>query len=817
MRVLKFGGTSVGTSDSIRKVAEVLRGRKNIVVVVSAVGGITNRLIKTAELAASANEAYEQELQSIDRHHMDLIRALITSKDQTSLIGKVKLLLKNLEDLLHGISLVRDLSPRSLDLVQSYGERISAQIIATFLAQEGIAAHYIDSRDLVRTDDTFGAAKVDFRLTNKKIKESINFQESIPVVTGFIGYNKEDVTTTLGRGGSDFTASIFAAALGAETLEIWTDVDGVMTADPRRVKDAFSIKHLSYNEAMELSYFGAKVIYPPTLQPVITKSIPLVIRNTFNTDFEGTLIHGKTKSAGRFVKGIASVDHISLVSVIGSGLVGVPGTASRLFGALANRNINVILISQASSEHSICLAVAPSDASKAVEILSEEFQWELERRRVEKIAVEEDLSVLAIVGEQMKHTTGISSKLFSTLGQNGINIAAIAQGSSELNISVVIPKKDLVKALNALHEAFFLSDYTRVNLFLVGTGLIGATLLEQIKNQKDYLENKLKLRVKVAGVANSRNSVLQRNGISLNSWKKTVDKPGPGTDLGAFVSEMLSLNMANSVFVDCTSSEKVISYYENILDNAVSIVTPNKLANSTSYETYLKLKHKAFSKGVNFKYETNVGAGLPVINTLQDLLNSGDEVKAIEGVLSGTLSYIFNTFDGSIPFSEVVKQAKEKGFTEPDPRDDLSGEDVSRKILILAREAGFKMEPMQVTVEPFLSKEAFEANSVEDFFKILETEDEKMTSLLDSAKKKKSVLRYIAKFDGVKATVSLQVVGSDHPFFSLSGSDNIIAFKTARYSERPLVVKGPGAGAEVTAAGVFAEILSISKWTLRNE
>ena len=816
MKVLKFGGTSVGTADAIRQVLKVLSTRKDVVVVVSALGGVTNNLIKTAELAATGNKGYHDGLAEIDSRHMEIIRELIKTRNQTDLIGKVKLMLGNLEDLLHGIYLVRDLSPRSLDLVQSYGERLSAQIIATFLNQEGVKASYVDSREIVETDDSFGRAKVNFTITNRRAKKELDFKKQIPIVTGFIGYTKDRVTTTLGRGGSDFTASILAAALGAEELEIWTDVDGVMTADPRRVKDAFSIKKLSYNEAMELSYFGAKVIYPPTLQPVINKKIPLVIRNTFNQTFEGTVIHTNGESSKRYVKGIASVDQISLISVIGSGLVGVPGTASRLFGALAKEGINVILISQASSEHSICLAVSPGDAKRAVRILSEEFEWELERKRVEKIIVEEDLSILAIVGERMKHRTGISSKLFSTMGHNGINISAIAQGSSELNISVVIPRKDLVKALNAVHEAFFLSDLTRLNVYLVGTGLIGSTLLDQIGRQKAYLEEKLKLDIKLAGLANSRNASFNKNGIAIKNWRKLVDKKGPGTDLDDYIKEIKELNLQNSVFVDCTSSEDVIKYYGEVLDSSISIVTPNKLANSSSLANYNKLKTKAFNKGVKFLYETNVGAGLPVINTLQDLLHSGDQVHAIEGVLSGTLSYIFNSYDGSVPFSEVVKVAKEKGYTEPDPRDDLNGQDVARKILILAREAGFELEPSDVKVKPFISESAFKAKSVDDFFKVLKNEDATLETILKKAEKKGQVLRYIAKMSGKKATVSLEAVDASHPFFSLSGSDNIIAFATERYNERPLVIKGPGAGAEVTAAGVFAEMISVSNIFGRN-
>ncbi len=818
MLILKFGGSSVGSADAISKVKEILNKKGIQGVVVSAMKGVTNLLESAGKKAAQGNEQYSGIFRKIEEQHLTAIKSLIKASNRVEILASTKKLLNNLEDVLHGIYLIKEFSPRSQDLVLSYGERLSATIISTYLIQEGLNTSYLDARDFIKTDSTFGYARVDFRATTKNIKAHFQKINSLPIITGFIASNKEGVTTTLGRGGSDYSAAIFASALNASELEIWTDVDGVLTADPKEVKNAFSLGELSYIEAMELSYFGAKVIHPPTLQPVINKKIPLRIRNTFNPEFEGTLIRKSIRESisDQKIKGISSVKDISLVSIIGSGMVGVPGVSSRLFGTLSNADINVILISQASSEHSICFAIDPSDAKEAELVIREEFELELERKKIEDVAIENDLSIVAVVGENMKHTPGISGKLFNALGHNGVNVIAIAQGSSEINISVVIEEKNIKKALNLLHDAYFLSDYKNINVFLVGTGLIGSTLIDQIKDQSQYLREKLGLSINITGISNSRNMHFNSSGIDLSGWRKLIDKPGSGADTDTFITRMNAENLPNSVLVDCTSSKSVTSFYPTILGASISIVTPNKLANSGTHKNYEHLKSLAFQKNVKYLFETNVGAGLPVIRTLNDLTFSGDQILRIEGVLSGTLSYIFNTYDGSVPFSKVVKTAMENGFTEPDPRDDLSGEDVCRKILILGREAGFILEPTNVLADMFLPDSCFKADTVKGFFKELEKADGVMLDLIEKTKKKNQVLRYIASLEKGIAKVKLLSVGSDHPFYALSGSDNIISFTTQRYKERPLVVKGPGAGADVTAAGVFSEIISIGNYIFKN-
>jgi len=819
MLILKFGGSSVGSADAISRVKEILNKKPGVKgVVVSAMKGITNMLESAGNKAAHGDESYLGIFKQIEDQHLSAIKALIKAPNRVEILATTKKLLNNLEDVLHGIFLIKEFSPRSQDLVLSYGERLSATIINTYLNQEGLNTNYLDARDLIKTDSAFGNARVDFRVTNKNIRNLLQKIKTIPIITGFVSSNKEGVTTTLGRGGSDYTAAIFASALDVSEIEIWTDVDGVLTADPKEVKNAFPLEELSYNEAMELSYFGAKVIHPPTLQPAINKKIPLRIRNTFNPEFHGTLIRNSIKetSSNQKIKGISSVKDISLVSIIGSGMVGVPGVSSRLFGTLSRVGINVILISQASSEHSICFAIDPKNSREAELAIRDEFELELERKKIEDVAIENDLSIIAVVGENMKHTPGISSKLFNALGHNGVNVVAIAQGSSEINISVVIEKENIKKSLNLLHDAFFLSEYKNINAFLVGTGLIGSTLIDQVKSQSQYLREKLGLAINIAGIANSRNMHFDPGGINLSTWRNKIDKPGKGVQLDQFTSKMIAMNLPNSVFVDCTSSKDVTSFYQQILGASISIVTPNKLANSGTHKNYELLKSLAFQKNVKYLFETNVGAGLPVIRTLNDLTFSGDQILSIEGVLSGTLSYIFNTYDGSTPFSQIVKTAMEKGFTEPDPRDDLSGEDVCRKILILGREAGFILEPSNVKAERFLPESCFKAKSISAFFDELEKVDGMMLDLIEKTKKKNQVLRYVASLEKGKTKVKLQSVGEDHPFYSLSGSDNIISFTTQRYKERPLVVKGPGAGADVTAAGVFSEIISIGNYIFKN-
>ncbi len=814
MKVLKFGGTSVGSADTIRRVSDIIKDQlstgEKLVVVTSAMKGVTNDLVGAGRIAAMDDENYKKITEQIINLHINTIKELIHIKSQSSVIAQLKFLTNNLEDLLHGVYLLKELSLRTLDLGLSFGDRFSSLIIAAYLNQLGIASEWLDARQLIKTNDNFGNAKVHEAITYENIGRYFEMHEKLQVVTGFIGSTLKGETTTLGRGGSDYTAALFGAALNVSEIQIWTDVDGVLTTDPKKVREAFSQPVLSYIEAMEMSHFGAKVIYPPTLQPAFSKRIPLRIKNTFNPDFQGTIISELSEKKEFLIKGISSIENIALVNLQGSGMVGVPGVASRLFSALASRNISIILITQASSEHSICFAISPEDSLAAKASIEEEFEKEIKAEKIDKVAVQTGLSVVAIIGENMKKTPGIAGKMFDALGKNGINVIAIAQGSSELNLSVVISYFDLTKALTVLHEAFFLSNVKTVNLYIAGTGLIGSTLLKQILQQKDYLKKEHSLQFKLTGITNSRKMFYDRDGIELGSWNITLDNQGEPANILHFVEMMQHMNLPNSIFVDCTASQDVVDAYENILNNSISISTPNKLASSGPIENYNTLYRLTRKKGVKFLYETNVGAGLPVITTLKDLKISGDWIIKVEGVLSGTLSYIFNTFNGEKPFSEVVKEAKEKGYTEPDPRNDLNGMDVVRKILILSREVGYEMELAEVINEPLFPESCFAKKSVEEFFRELKKYDGQFDELRVKAEKEGKRLRFMATLEEGKARVGLTSVGPDHPLYSMSGSDNMISFTTSRYKERTLVIKGPGAGGEVTAAGVFAEIISIA-------
>lgn len=819
MKVLKFGGSSVAKPERIRGIIDILKdyyaAGDHFTVVFSAFGGVTDSLIEMSRLAAAGDDRYGEAFQAFaDRHQeaiADLLQEGVLREETSAQMRKSHDVLKNL---LYGIFLVREASSRTMDYVLSFGERSSAYIISQTLQQAGIPAEFLDARKIIRTDKTFSSAKVNFEKSYEIIHSYYSEHTKVQVVTGFISSAKGGLTTTLGRGGSDYTASLIAAGLNADAIEIWTDVSGVLTADPRRVKKAFTIPKLTYAEAMEMSHFGAKVIYPPTLMPALKKRIPLYIKNTFDPDFPGTKVSEENNPEdGVAVRGISSINNVALLTLSGSGLFGVPGISARLFGALAQKGINIILITQGSSEHAISFAVQPSDAERAKIAVGEAFAYEIERGVVNTVKVERDLSVVAIIGENMRYQPGISGRLFQALGKNGINAVAIAQGSSELNVSVVIPKEDENKALNALHEAFFLSDYKTLHLFVVGVGLIGGTLLQQIREQNEYLRTKLGMEVKVVGMANSRKMIFEEEGLNIDEqWKDRLMSEGTDADLAVFVGRMRDLNLSNSIFVDNTANDKIATYYAGILDESISISTPNKVANSSSFLQYQRLKAIAAKRGVQFHYETNVGAGLPIISTLRDLLDSGDRIRKIEGVLSGSLSFIFNSFDGSRPFHEVVMEAKEKGFTEPDPRVDLSGKDVGRKILILARETGVPMETEHIKLIGFLPDGAMEAASVDDFFTVLEKNADYFTKLQADAAKEGNVLRMIATLEGDQASVGVQAVGPDNPFYGLNGSDNMIVFTTDRYQERPLVVRGPGAGAEVTAAGVFAEIIKIGKF-----
>jgi bifunctional aspartokinase / homoserine dehydrogenase 1 len=815
MNVLKFGGSSVATPSRIRSVIEIIKPyaqERKCVVVFSAFGGVTDTLISLSVSALAGKIEYKNQLQDLETRHLEAVRELIGIQRQSSIIAQVKFTFNELEDVLHGVFLVKERTSRTLDYIMSFGERLSAYIIAEAMKEHAMEAEFLDARKIIRTNNQFGNARIEFEITNKLIAEYFANHTNLQVITGFIGSSASGETTTIGRSGSDYTAAIFAGALKATSLEIWTDVDGMMTADPRKVKKAFTVKEMTYEEAMELSHFGAKVIFPATMQPAMINRIPIRIKNTFNSTFQGTLISEKSNGKNLIIKGISSMDKISLLSVQGSGLMGVVGVSMRLFGTLAKENISVILISQASSEHSICFAIEGSKTNYAKTAIEKEFLYEIRSREMDEVKVEENLAIVAIVGENMKHNPGTSGRMFSALGKSGININAIAQGSSELNISAVVHEQDIAKALNILHEAFFLSDRKVLNVFLVGTGLIGKSLMAMMHKQFDQLAKQNHLEVQVVGIANSKKMLFAEDGLMLNIAITQMHETGEDMNLNAFFGTMNSMNLSNSIFVDCTSSAEVIEYYESILSSNISIVTPNKKANSGTYKQYQTLKSAAFKRGVKFLYETNVGAGLPVINTLNDLLISGDKVIGIEAVLSGTLNYIFSSFKAGDKFSGVVKQAKEKGYTEPDPRDDLNGMDVARKVLILSREAGLSLELEDIQVESLVPKDCQGNMSIEVFFEKLARHDAEFEKLRAEAESRKEKLRYMAVLENGKASIRLGSVNDQHPFYSLAGSDNIILLTTERYHERPMVIRGPGAGAEVTAAGVFADIIRIGSY-----
>lgn len=814
MKVLKFGGSSVAKPERIRSVIEIVKPylKDKPALVFSAFGGVTDSLIALSSAALAGKGEYKEELRLLETRHLDAVRELIGIQKQSSILAQVKFTFNELEDVLHGVFLVKERTPRTLDYIMSFGERLSAYIIAEAMKDQGIDAEFLDARQVVRTDNNFGYARIDFEKTNTLIKNHFANRTQVQIITGFIGSSPSGETTTIGRSGSDYTAAIVAGALQVSDLEIWTDVDGMMTADPRKVKKAFTVKEMTYEEAMELSHFGAKVIFPATMQPAMVNRIPIWIKNTFNPTFEGTVISEKSNGKNLIIKGISSMDKISLLSVQGSGLVGVVGVSMRLFGTLAKENINVILISQASSEHSICFAIESNKTQQAKAAIEKEFQYEIRSKEMDTVKVEESLAIVAIVGENMKHNPGTSGRMFNALGKSGININAIAQGSSELNISAVIHQQDIAKALNVLHEVFFLSDRKVLNVFLVGTGLIGKSLLAMMQKQYNQLAKQNQLEIHVVGIANSKKMFFSEDGLKLEHAVAQMMQAGEEMNLNTFMGTMLSMNLSNSIFVDCTSSAEVTEHYESILASNISIVTPNKKANSGSFQKYLSLKQEAQKRGVKFLYETNVGAGLPVINTLNDLLVSGDSVLSIEAVLSGTLNYIFSTFMPGDKFSDVVKEAKAKGYTEPDPRDDLNGMDVARKILILSREAGLSLELSDIQVENLVPEACRGEMVVEEFLKKLEEHNPYFEKLATEAAARQEKLRYMAVLQDGKTSIRLGSVNAQHPFYSLSGSDNIILLTTERYKERPMVIRGPGAGAEVTAAGVFADIIRIGNY-----
>jgi aspartokinase/homoserine dehydrogenase 1 len=815
MQVLKFGGTSVANAENITKVVAIVKNsiqKDKTVLIVSALGGITDLLLNAAALAAEENESYKEKLAIIEQRHLEAVKQLLPVAQQSQVLSLVKTACNEIEDICNGIFLLGELTPRSKDRISSYGEWLSSQIIASRFKADKIDNVWKDARELIVTNSNFSAAEVDFAITKEKIKVFFSSQTaSLFVLPGFIASDKNGITTTLGRGGSDYTAAILASALNATTLEIWTDVSGMMTADPRLTNNARIIPHISYQEAMELSHFGAKVIYPPTIQPVMNQNIPVWIKNTFAPAEEGTLIESVAIKNGNIVRGISSINNIALISLEGSGMVGIPGFSKRLFEALSNEKINVILITQSSSEHSICVGIDSPSAEKARQAVDTAFANEIALQKVEPLRIETDLSIVALVGENMKSHPGISGRMFSAMGKNGINVRAIAQGSSEKNISAVISTKDVRKAINVLHEEFFETTYKQVNLFVVGTGNVGAKLLEQLKKQIGFLQDQMKLQVRVVGMANSRKMVIEEEGLDLSHWKEKLDK-APVANLQQFADKIVEINLRNSVFVDITASDKVAGFYEHLLVKSISVVACNKIAASSAYDNYKKLKDLAREYNCQFLFETNVGAGLPVIGTLNDLMRSGDKVHRIEAVLSGTLNFVFNNYDGTKKFADVVKQAQDEGYTEPDPRLDLSGTDVMRKIMILAREAGERIEMEDIANFSFMPPSCMQGD-VENFYNEMAKQEGHFQELYNKANAEGTKLKFVASFlrppsgDGGKASVGLQHIGQGHDLYHLYGKDNVVLFYTDRYKEQPLVVKGAGAGAEVTASGVFADII----------
>jgi aspartokinase/homoserine dehydrogenase 1 len=806
MKVLKFGGTSVGSPERIRGVKKIIKSQVSpCVIVVSAFQGVTDDLKQMSELAANRDDSYEIMLEKLILKHVEFTKQLIVKTKQNSLLEDIKNITDDLRETLSGIYLLRELSKHTLDQTLGTGEILSSLILSKIIDD----CHLIDARKFIKTDSNFGFANVDFVKTDALIVKSLTGIRKHTLVPGFISSNERGEITTLGRGGSDYTASIFAAALDAEVLEIWTDVDGFMTADPKKVEKAYAIESLTYSEAIELSHFGAKVIYTPTLRPVYKKNIPIVVLNTFSPESKGTII--TNKSDGNQIspiKGISSIDHIDLITLLGTGMVGVTGTSMRLFGALARKNINIVLITQASSEYSITFAVTPADSTNASDAITEEFNVEININKELKILVEKNLSIIAIVGERMKNTPGISATLFRSLGRNGINVIATAQGSSELNISVVIKNESLKKALNVIHDGFFLSRFKEMYLFIAGTGLVGTSLMKQLQKQYSTLISEHNLKINLIGVTNSRKMLIDKRGISLECYKEVLKTSGEKSDISIFIQQMTKLNLRNSVFIDCTADEDVASRYADILSKYVSIVAANKIACSSAQSYYQQLKSIANERGVKFMYETTVGAGLPIIKTINDLVLTGDKILKVEAVLSGTMNFIFNELSPEMPLSYAIKKAREKGYSEPDPRVDLSGTDVVRKILILSREAGYSIEKEDVIVNKFIPEECFKGD-LNDFFEKVKEYDAEFEQKRIELTKQNRKWRFFATMELGKAKVELITIGSEHPSFNLEGSNNIILLTTDRYKELPMVIKGYGAGAEVTAAGVFADLMRV--------
>ncbi len=808
MKVLKFGGTSVGSVEAIRKVAEILKkesGQEQLVVVVSAMSGVTNTLISISQKAAVRDASYESNLQDLEDKHCTAFKEL-TGNSNCFEISK---LFVRLTEICRGVYLLRELTPRTSDYIQSCGERLSSYIISEYLKKEGLQVELYDSRKYLITDKKFGGANVLWQSTKAALQELKPQLASISVFPGFIGSTSDNETSTLGRGGSDYTAAVLANLLQARELQIWTDVNGLMTSDPRLVPSAHLLEHVSYEEALELSHFGAKVLYPPSIQPALDAEIPIWVKNTFDPEGPSTLVTKEWDDEKQTICGISSIQDVALVNLSGASMVGIPSFSYRLFKALSQANINVIMITQASSEHSICVGISKTDAHAALEAIIEEFEQEISLHKIDEPVVDEDQSIIALVGSHMKNQVGISGKMFNTLGRNGISVKAIAQGSSERNITAVVAKADLKKALNTLHESFFLSELKKMNLFVVGVGNVGRAFLRQVQKQQELLAREFNLDIQVVAVANSRKSYFNEEGVDLTQWEQLLEH-GNDSTIEAFIAQMKALNLRNSIFIDITASHTIAATYRELLESSISVVTPNKIAATRDMSSYLNLKYATKKYGSQFLFETNVAAGLPVISTMNELFKSGDRIHAIQAVLSGTLNFLFNNYDGKRPFSSIVKEARALGLTEPDPRLDLSGEDVMRKLLILIRESGRKWEMEQIEQVSFLPEACKNTPDLNTFYELLDAHEDHFLELYSKAKEKGAQLRVVASFKDGVAKVALEQVALHHPFYFLEGKDNIVLFHTERYKEQPLVVKGAGAGAEVTASGIFADVLRIA-------
>ena len=814
MKVLKFGGTSVGSSENINKVIKIVNNASEndaVVVVVSAVGGITDKLMNASSKAISKDLDYKSDFNTLKQQHIEIIDALLTGASLENTKDIILEKLSELEKLLDGIYLINELSPQTTDKLLSFGELMSSLIIFEAMQQEGLNVQLKNSQNLIVTDSNFTNAAVQFEETNANITSYFAHNDKlITILPGFIAKSEDDEITTLGRGGSDYTAAIVASALNANSLEIWTDVSGMFTTNPKLVKQAKPIQKLSYYEAIELSHFGAKVLYPPTVLPVLSKNIPILIKNTMAPDEDGTLITKNVENGSTNpIKGISNVNGISLLTLQGNGMVGIPGFSKRLFETLAHEKINVIITTQASSEHSICVGVADKDAKLAKLILDKEFENEISLLKIDPLVLEQHLSIVAVIGDRMKNHQGISGNMFSTLGKNNVNIRAIAQGASERNITAVIAEKDVKKALNCLHESFFEVETKQLNLFVIGVGNVGSSLLSQIEKQTSYIQNILKLKINIVGLSNSKHMAFDVSGIELSSSQDVLSK-GQKTDPIAFFEKTKALNLRNSICVDVTASAIVAETYAHYLKESIAVIACNKIACSANFEQYKNLKDLSRKYNVPFLFETNVGAGLPVIDTLNHLIASGDRIHSIQAVLSGSLNFIFNNFNSSTTFHDVVKQAQKEGYTEPDPRIDLSGTDVARKLLILARESGYTLDMSDVSNESFLPSGALEAHSVDAFYELIKSKDDAFKTLLTSALDNDAQLKYVASFKDGKANVGLKEIPAGHPFYNLEGKDNIVMFYTDRYNDQPLIIKGAGAGSEVTASGLFADIIRAS-------